>query len=187
MASVTAPVADFTGTVAGVEFVDGKADTTSPAALAYFRRHGYTIDQVTQAETLEATDPRTVGTDGDGIEHLGTPLRDAAVDPEPGDYLPPTNAGEANPHGPEVVSPEIHGSQGVRPVKPGKVPVDAPEVQEAAETAHAAEFTDVVDEVERPAQSAPKAEWVAYAVAQGATEADLADATKADLIDRYGD
>lgn len=39
---------------------------------------------------------------------LGTPLRDAAVDPRPEDYQAPANAGkpgpEGNPHGPNVVS-----------------------------------------------------------------------------------
>lgn len=41
--------------------------------------------------------------------HLGTPLRDAAVDPRPGDASVPTNAGQpgelGNPHGPHVVAP----------------------------------------------------------------------------------
>jgi hypothetical protein len=40
----------------------------------------------------------------DGTIRLGTPIRDAAVDPRPGDYLAPVNAGKANPHGPAVVS-----------------------------------------------------------------------------------
>lgn len=39
---------------------------------------------------------------------IGTPLRDAAVDPRPGDFGIPTNAGlpgePGNPHGPNVVS-----------------------------------------------------------------------------------
>lgn len=80
-------------------------------------------------------DPRTGITD----VQVGTQLRDAAVDPKPSDFLVPTNAGAAgalgNPHGPTVVSPEIHGSQGVRPVAPGPVS-DDPDVQEAAETDH---------------------------------------------------
>ena len=49
--------------------------------------------------------------DSDGVIRLGTPLRDAAVDPRPGDHLPPTNAGEpgpfGNPHGPTVVAPGL--------------------------------------------------------------------------------
>lgn len=35
---------------------------------------------------------------------LGTPLRDAAVDPLPGDHEVPTNAGTADPHGRDSVS-----------------------------------------------------------------------------------
>lgn len=44
---------------------------------------------------------------GENIQ-IGTPLRDAAVDPQPGDHLAPVNAGfpgsDGNPHGPNVVS-----------------------------------------------------------------------------------
>lgn len=40
--------------------------------------------------------------------------------------------------------------------------------------------------VERPAQSAQKADWVGWAVAQGADPEAAAGMTKADLIDRYG-
>lgn len=39
---------------------------------------------------------------------------------------------------------------------------------------------------ERPAQAADKAAWVAWAVAQGAAQADAEAATKADLITQYG-
>lgn len=42
--------------------------------------------------------------------HLGTPLRDAAIEPRESDHLAPTNAdlveaGLIDPHGPHVVSP----------------------------------------------------------------------------------
>jgi hypothetical protein len=40
--------------------------------------------------------------------------------------------------------------------------------------------------LERPARSASKAEWVAYAVAQGAEQDDAEAATKDQLIERYG-
>lgn len=74
---------------------------------------------------------------------VGTPLRDAAVNPDGDDFLPPTNAGEegelGNPHGPTVVSPEIHGSQGTRPVRPGDVPGDAGE-QSEGELEHTADW-----------------------------------------------
>lgn len=41
-------------------------------------------------------------------------------------------------------------------------------------------------EAKRPAKSASKEEWVAYAVAQGADEAEAKKATKDDLIQAYG-
>lgn len=83
-------------------------------------------------------DPRDV-TD----EQVGTKLRDAAVDPRPGDFLPPTNAGEpgqlGNPHGPTVVSPQIHGSEGNRAIRPGLV-ADVPATQSTEETEHLNEW-----------------------------------------------
>jgi hypothetical protein len=82
----------------------------------------------------------------------------------------PTNAGEADPHGPEVVSPQIHGSQDVRPIRPGEVPVDAPVVQDMAETAHAAEATDVA--IERPPGNGSRDLWEAYATSIGLEVAD---------------
>lgn len=50
---VHTPVKGFTGKVAGVAFADGVGETTDPAALAYFERHGYKID--TGAEVKELT------------------------------------------------------------------------------------------------------------------------------------
>lgn len=86
-----------------------------------------------------STDPRTI----QNPTRVGTPLRDAAVDPAPGDFLPPVNAGlegeEGNPHGPNVYAPGIHGEQGIRPVLAGPVDAD-PATQSAAESAHATEW-----------------------------------------------
>ena len=65
---------------------------------------------------------------------IGSPLRDAAVDPKPWDFLPPTNAGEADPHGPLVVAPGLHGV-GPKPIRGGEVFVGEPKKQGAAETA----------------------------------------------------
>lgn len=42
------------------------------------------------------------------------------------------------------------------------------------------------DDTERPARSASKAEWVAYAVAQGADQDDAEQSTKDALIEQYG-
>lgn len=41
-------------------------------------------------------------------------------------------------------------------------------------------------DAERPARSASKAEWFAYAVAHGADEAEADAATKQQLIEQYG-
>lgn len=85
---------------------------------------------------MSVIDPRDVAD-----ERIGTRLRDAAVDPRPGDFLPPTNAGEpgelGNPHGPSVVSPEIHASEGVRPIRPDAVS-STPATQSADELEHTA-------------------------------------------------
>lgn len=45
MAIVTAPVADYRGSVAGVEFVAGQGETDNENALSYFRRHGYKVSE----------------------------------------------------------------------------------------------------------------------------------------------
>lgn len=72
------------------------------------------------------------------VEHAkqGTPVRDAAVDPQPGDWLAPIGAGEADPHGPDVVSPGLHGNEDQATNRPGKVRA-APQPQERDEVAQA--------------------------------------------------
>lgn len=45
MATITAPVKEFNGVVAGVNFTDGKADTDNESAIAYFERQGYGVDK----------------------------------------------------------------------------------------------------------------------------------------------
>ncbi|QIK63842.1 hypothetical protein G7068_13805 [Leucobacter viscericola] len=44
MAKIYTPVKGFTGNVAGVDFVNGEAETDDPRALAYFERHGYKVE-----------------------------------------------------------------------------------------------------------------------------------------------
>ncbi|WP_018135441.1 hypothetical protein [Acaricomes phytoseiuli] len=72
-------------------------------------------------------------------ELIGTPLRDAAVNPKESDFLPPINAGkpgeEGNPHGPNVISPGIHALEEQHPIRPGLVSSD-PATQSIEETEH---------------------------------------------------
>ncbi|RBY94086.1 hypothetical protein DQ244_01620 [Blastococcus sp. TBT05-19] len=77
------------------------------------------------------------------VEQVGAPLRDAAVDPQPGDFLPPTNAGAADPHGPAVLAIEV-GSL---------------EYQRRVAERRAAELPDAAAGVE---------EWRTYAIGRGA-------------------
>ena len=117
-ARIEAPNKEFNGRIGNVVFEDGVAETDDPAVIQYCQGAGYKVSGKTlnpPAET-EVPDPREV-TD----EPVGTRLRDAAVDPREGDFLPPTNAGQANPHGPEVVAPGIHAVSGAGPIVPGPV------------------------------------------------------------------
>ncbi|TMU98093.1 hypothetical protein [Streptomyces sp. DASNCL29] len=165
--NITAPEDRFSGEVAGVTFSQGKGTLDgdsdgATAALSYFRRRGYGIngsDPEARRDAHEPTDPRTVQQVDAGA------LRDGAVEPRPGDAGLPTNAGEANPHGAQVVSPG-------RPTPPA---------------------TDKGDHTPRgdrpPARSASKGEWQDYARSQ-ARDSDENDAidgmTKDELIERYG-
>lgn len=44
MFTITAPVKDFTGKRGDVAFIDGVAKTDDTQMLAYFKRHGYTVE-----------------------------------------------------------------------------------------------------------------------------------------------
>lgn len=69
---VHTPVGDYSGTVAGIQFVNGKAevDESNETALSYFRRHGYPVGPVEETE-------------GDGDD--ATPLEEYTV-PELREY-----------------------------------------------------------------------------------------------------
>ncbi|QWQ43059.1 hypothetical protein KME66_20320 [Streptomyces sp. YPW6] len=56
---ISTPVSEFNGQVAGVWFVNGEAETDSEGAVAYFERHGYTVEPVGSA-------PADDGDQGDG-------------------------------------------------------------------------------------------------------------------------
>jgi hypothetical protein len=186
MARIAAPNREYNGTIGNVVFEDGVAETDNQAVIAYCRGAGYEVD----GETIERDQDPPV--DSRDVEHLrlGTELRDAAVDPWPGDFMPPTNAGQADPHGPEVVAPGVHAAPPA-PIVPGPVP-DDPGEQQAKETEVAQKVlvegqpATVVAWQSRPPQSAPKAAWVDYAVSQGAEREEAGATSKADLIDAYG-
>lgn len=150
----------------GVADFDGKLPS---GVRQYLQGAGYGLGKdPEEVETPVPVDPRDLEN-----ERVGTPLRDAAVNPRPEDFLPPVNAGlegeAGNPHGPNVVAPELHASQGVRPVKGG--PVEEAAKQEPAETAHAEASTSgevLPDAVgARPAGNASQEAWTEYATAQG--------------------
>lgn len=196
MTTIYTPVKGYTGPgVGGLQFEDGRAETDDPRVVAYCRAAGYGIDgPPPEREEPEPADPREHGT-----EHLGTRLRDAAVDPEPGDFLPPTNAGESNPHGPAVVAPGIHAAP-PSPIVPGPVTSEDPAAQEQRETSVAekvlamgqnvtealADGINTDPQPERPTKSATKGEWVEYAVASGMDREEAEATTKDALIERYG-
>lgn len=160
------------------KFVDGIAEVEelSDATRAWLKKRGYGIDgPATQekADQPEPPDPRDVGT-----EKVGTPTRDGAVDPRDGDFLAPTNAGDENPHGSKVVSPEVHASEGVKPVAPGDVHVDDPAAQEAKEKA-ATEAPSSVDEESTKAQLLAYAEANGIEVKKSAKNAELLESIRA--------
>lgn len=129
MAKIEAPNKDYNGPgPGGAKFKDGVAHTDDETAINYYRDAGYTVDGTSpEVDTPEPPDPRDIED-----EVVGTRLRDAAVDPQSEDFLAPINAGKANPHGPQVVSPEIHGS-GPKGIRPGTVPLDDNGKQEERE------------------------------------------------------
>lgn len=74
----------------------------------------YTDPTMIGGPLKDAADPNTpdpIRAASYRAERIGTPLRDAAVDPRPGDHLPPSNAGvegeQGNPHGPNATAPEV--------------------------------------------------------------------------------
>lgn len=131
---ITALVPGYNGMAGGcsdkagscLHFIDGTGYTEAVAFIDYAARSGFSVDTVDSIPTeylqaklsychhrepvpaahYQPPSPYRVGSAPavDGEWFATSPLRDAAVDPSPGDYLPPVNAGTANPHGPSVVS-----------------------------------------------------------------------------------
>lgn len=124
MPTIHAP-SDFSGSTdfgsVTLTFKDGVAEydgELSEGLTHYLTSAGYGIGHAAAEREAapEPADPRDI----DSPTVVGGDLRDAAVDPHPEDYLPPINAGQANPHGPEVVAPGIH-AVGPKPIHPGPV------------------------------------------------------------------
>lgn len=61
MPRITAPNANYNGTIGGVQFANGQAETDNWGVLSYCRRHGYTVEPTEPAETESAN-----GGQGDG-------------------------------------------------------------------------------------------------------------------------
>jgi hypothetical protein len=141
---VYSPNEGYGGTVGDVRFEKGVAEVAEDSpAMAYFRRRGYGIGEKSPVLPYDKMEP--TGPDGKVVDPrdvteqpFGSRLRDAAVDPAPEDFLAPTNAGKANPHGPKVVAPQVH-ADGPAGIKPGDVHVDDVAEQEKDEKALATE------------------------------------------------
>lgn len=124
MTTITAP-SGFSGQSTfgphTLNFTDGKAQfdgDMSDGLRDYLFRNGYKVGNKAGAPTEDVPEPPDPRDYAEPIET--SQVRDAAVDPREGDYLPPINAGQANPHGPLVVAPGIHGAPG-KPIHPGPV------------------------------------------------------------------
>lgn len=139
---VYAPNEAYAGTVGDIRFEGGVASVDEGhASMGYFRRRGYGIGKKAEAEAALPADKLEPTVEGKPIDArdyatstpFGSPLRDAAVDPAPTDFLPPTNAGEGNPHGPSVVAPGIH-AVGPAGIRPGETFVDDTDRQQKEET-----------------------------------------------------
>lgn len=71
---VTTPVRGFTGIVVGVQFTDGAGDTDNPTALAYFRRHGYTVSGEEHTPDSDDSDTTEEAETGDEETEEETPV-----------------------------------------------------------------------------------------------------------------
>lgn len=182
---IKSPVSGFTGRTflgsTALDFEDGVAEAPdlTDGQKAYLRGAGYGLGSAspTVADPVEVPDPR----DFDTPTQVGARTRDAAVDPRPEDFLAPTNAGEANPHGPDVVSPQVHASEGVRPVKPGDVHVDDLDAQDEAETEHAEVHTSgepVIDAEGADGETVTDAERAAQPAVADAGDKDASEGAR---------
>jgi hypothetical protein len=177
-----------------VIFEDGVAEIDfelNDGLKAYLRSNGYGVGSVAAKapeDDIVIADPRELP----DVQRVGTDLRDAAVDPRDTDFLAPTNAGQANPHGGEVVAPGIH-AVGPGPIVPGTV--GSPDYQAAkeADTAEAVlvdgesvpKVTAALNGIARAEYALTKAEGKAKGLAQelgGEPSADDYTAEERELL-----
>jgi len=132
MAKITAPVADFSGTVAGVTFDAGTGETDNEGALAYFQRQGYTVEGASDDDGPDAEASSYLENVGGAV---GTPVDNPpgpldAADPD-NDLVPVGGVKSAASPG----MPEAKSSRGKRvKVAPSDQPADiTPTVPVAAQ------------------------------------------------------
>lgn len=131
MAKITAPQKGFTGRSVGVSFEDGVGETDNEAAIAYFLRHGYTVEDASEDAGIEEEASTEV------VDPIGTELVDRdlgeqrdAADPR-NDSIP---VGGVKADGAIVAGP----NKGKRVSRTQKAPVPEPgsvsaPVQESAD------------------------------------------------------
>ncbi|MFJ6616672.1 hypothetical protein ACIQOW_03685 [Kitasatospora sp. NPDC091335] len=168
MAIIRTPVPDYTGPgPGGIHFLDGAAESDDEAVIGYCRGAGYEVDGevLNPLRPAAAMDVRDVT-----VRRVGAALRDAAVDPREGDHQAPPGAGTGDPHGPNVVAPDLT-----------VLPPPVPQTEEPPENQ---------DDFTRPSQADPVADWRTWAAGQADGDTDrlawIEKATKAELIKAYG-
>ena len=62
---IKAPVAEFNGTVGGVQFANGEAETDNPAVIAYCKAAGYKVEASKKAAKKAASDVPSKGSPED--------------------------------------------------------------------------------------------------------------------------
>jgi hypothetical protein len=131
MAKITAPQKGFSGKVVGVDFVDGSGETDNESALAYFLRHGYTVDDAPEdAGVEEVAEKEVVDPIGEQIVDRDLGAQRDAADPR-NDSIP---VGGVKADGAIVAGP----NKGKRVSRTQKAPVPEPgsvsaPVQESAD------------------------------------------------------
>jgi hypothetical protein len=156
---VRTPVPGYTGPVVGVHFVDGEAvvEDTKLAAMQFFDRHGYHVEQIDGDKDLEEA--------AQGVQEA---QQDATEPGATGDRIT----------GPGAAEGDLRLGEG----RAQKV-ADAAEAAQGQPYAWEGAGADPADGFQRPADNAPKKEWAAYAAHRlDMSDADANAKTKAELV-----